>query len=237
MAGSDPYAGLGRVVGSGGAIEGPAYDLQVPKTQADINQSGASATKSLTGAASDVASTQRTYTLTPLQAKNLEADINIKQNKNAQIDWQRAHGNLTGKQYADLKDRRKAAEILAKLVAKHTSDYNANFANQGLGTLRELLPSAVNATNARYDSRAKIIFPWVTKALGLTSKSIDTAKEQELYSTYIPKSKTFDIDAEERLKNLADLVNKTNEGIAGNMNLPQPGARPPLSSFFKPQAK
>ncbi len=68
----DPYAGLGRVVGSGGSIEGPAYDLQVPKAQSEIYQSGASAGNS-------VANTNRTTVLTPLEAEEKRLDNQKKQ--------------------------------------------------------------------------------------------------------------------------------------------------------------
>ena len=136
-----------------------------------------------------------------------------------------------------MKDPRSSLLSLEKLAARHLADYNENFNNQGLATPREYLPNFVSPTNSRYDNRAKMMFPMITQALGLATRSIDTAKEQELYSKYLSQSGTQDKDADERFANLMTFIADKKGAVNQTLGVPQAGGRPPLASFFKPKGK
>lgn len=86
--------------------------------------------------------------------------------------------------------------------------YTEHFANQGLGTVREILPDWMNTTNENYNETSRRMLPMVAKALGFSSKQMDTPAELKRLEAYIPRSTDGDETARNKIKVLRGMLNR-----------------------------
>lgn len=85
--------------------------------------------------------------------------------------------------------------------------YNKSFKNQGVfGTIREIVPEALNTTNQDYNETARRLLPLVAKALGFTAKQMDTPAELKRLEAYVPSNTDGDATAERKLKVLRAML-------------------------------
>lgn len=164
------------------------------------------------------------------------AELGLKQQQfkltQQQAQMKQSAPPLTAKQRSDLQDSLTTLNQFQNDLLHLQKTYNQHFAGGGIGALREYLPEAVSPINQDYNSTGRRLLPLVAKALGFTSKQMDTPTELKRLESYIPLSTDRDLTAQHKIRDLGAMLRAQRANI--NQQL---GIKSPLAPKSAPQNK
>lgn len=132
---------------------------------------------------------------------------------------------MTQNKQGELKDSLTSLKQFEADLSLLEDSFKKNFKDQGLASVREYLPGKVqlpvlgrlpgtfSPTNENYNSASMRLLPLVAKALGFTSKQMDTPSEIERLKEYVPSSFDSDLTAENKLKALRTMLTNQRKNI------------------------
>jgi len=195
----------------------PRPTLKERDIMAGIDQSGASA-------ASSAASARRSDTLLPADAEKAAAEARKLQLETEKLEREAAQGPaLTGDKRAELKDTLTSLKQFENDLGLLETSFDKNFEDQGLATPREYLPGMLSPTNQAYNAASNRLLPLVARALGFTSKQMDTPSEIERLKSYVPTNTDSDQTAREKLTALRGMLDRQRENAATQLGQVAPG--------------
>lgn len=171
---------------------------------------------------------------TPFQVRDQqmqEERFAWEKNKKTQTDQGIGKAMTTNKR-GELQDSLSALDQFESDLDLIGQKFKDDFKDQGLGTVREILPEWANTTNQDYNATSRRLLPLVAKALGFTSKQMDTPAEIKRLEAYVPLASDGDETAQHKLDALRGMLVRQRKNISSQLQQggPSPQTETPAST-------
>lgn len=158
------------------------------------------------------------------KARKLKAEADAAEAAAAKAARETANGPaLTGDKRGELKDTLTSLDQFESDLNLLEDSFTENFEEQGLATPREYLPDRLSGTNESYNAASQRLLPLVARALGFTSKQMDTPAEIARLGKYVPDSYDRDETAREKLTALRQMLDRQRENAQSQLGVKDDG--------------
>lgn len=124
---------------------------------------------------------------------------------------------MTANKRSELQDSLTSLQQFEQDLNLIEKSYQENFQHQGLATPREYLPDWASPTNQTYNQASDRLLPLVARALGFTSKQMDTPAEIARLKAYVPQNTDTDEAASQKIEALRGMLNRQRANITSQL--------------------
>lgn len=178
----------------------PTFGLKGPAVQSEIDSRRAGIARTGVQTQGDAIANRAAVQKTPLEIRAMQL-------QNEKLARENGQGGLTSDKMAEVRTDATGLTNLRSALDAQEAEYRKSYqGDKSWPVMGGLMPDMLSAKNQNYNAMGRQMRPFVTKALAMQAKQMDTPAELRNIDAYIPSSGDFDKTAETKFARVRQML-------------------------------